>query len=148
MPSFYPCLCSLGPRHLQKEVRSSHKLKAKGCHHRHHPPPFLPIITIPGTHSGSTVCQTLCATGVRAKPLQSCLALCNPMGWNPLGSSVCGILQIRILEWVAMPASRGSAQQPGSPALADGFFTTSATWKALRSICIAPYPPDSPLKKS
>ena len=110
MPSFYPCLCSLGPRHLQKEVRSSHKLKAKGCHHHHHPPPFLPIIAIPGTHSGSTVCQTLCATGVRAKPLQSCLALCNPMGWKPLGFSVCGILQIRILEWAAVPASRGSSQ--------------------------------------
>ena len=36
--------------------------------------------------------------------------LCNPMDCNPLGSSVQGVLQARILEWVAMPSSRGSSQ--------------------------------------
>ena len=41
---------------------------------------------------------------------QSCLALCDPMDCNPPGSSVHGILQARILEWVAMPSSRGSSQ--------------------------------------
>ena len=41
---------------------------------------------------------------------QSCLTLCNPMECSPLGSSVHGILQARILEWVAMPSSRGSSQ--------------------------------------
>ena len=35
---------------------------------------------------------------------------CNPMDYNPPGSSVHGILQARILEWVAMPSSGGSAQ--------------------------------------
>ena len=39
---------------------------------------------------------------------QSHLTLCNPMGCNPPDSSVRGILQARILEWVAMPFSRGS----------------------------------------
>ena len=43
-----------------------------------------------------------------AKSLQSCPTLGNPTGWCPLGSSVYGILQARILEWVAMPFSRGS----------------------------------------
>ena len=34
---------------------------------------------------------------------KSCLTLCDPMNCSPLGSSVHGILQARILEWVAMP---------------------------------------------
>ena len=37
---------------------------------------------------------------------QSCLTLCDPMDCGPPGSSVCGILQARILEWVAIPFSR------------------------------------------
>ena len=41
---------------------------------------------------------------------QSCLTLCNPMDCSPPGSSVHGILQARILEWVAMPSSRRSSQ--------------------------------------
>ena len=44
---------------------------------------------------------------VCAKLLQSCLTLCNPMDYSPSGSSVHGILQARMLEWVAMPFSRG-----------------------------------------
>ena len=36
--------------------------------------------------------------------------LCNPMDCSPPGSSDYGILQARILEWVAMPSSRGSSQ--------------------------------------
>ena len=47
---------------------------------------------------------------MHAKSLQPCLTLCDPMNHNPLGSSVLGILQSRILEWVAMPFSRGSSQ--------------------------------------
>ena len=40
---------------------------------------------------------------------QSCLIPCDPMNCNPLGSSVHGILQARIVEWVAIPSSRGSS---------------------------------------
>ena len=54
------------------------------------------------------------------------------------GSSVHGILQARIQEWVACPPPR-DLPDPGikpasltSPALAGGFFTTSATWEAQR----------------
>ena len=47
---------------------------------------------------------------MHAKSLQSCLTLCDPMDRSLPGSSVCGILQARILEWVAMPSSRGSFQ--------------------------------------
>ena len=46
---------------------------------------------------------------VLAKLLQSCLTLCNPMDCSLPGSSVHGILQARILEWVASPSSKGSS---------------------------------------
>ena len=45
---------------------------------------------------------------VHAKSLQSCLTLCDLMDCSPPGFSVHGILQARILEWAAMPSSRGS----------------------------------------
>ena len=43
---------------------------------------------------------------VSTKSLRSCPALCIPMDRSPPGSSAHGILQARILEWVAMPSSR------------------------------------------
>ena len=52
-------------------------------------------------------------TCVPAQSLQSCLTLWDPMECNPPGSSVHGILQARILEWVAMPFSRGSSWPRG-----------------------------------
>ena len=47
---------------------------------------------------------------VRAKMLQLCPPLCDPINCIPPGFSVHRILQARILEWVAMPSSRGSSQ--------------------------------------
>ena len=41
---------------------------------------------------------------------QLCPTLCDPMDWSLPGSSVQGILQARILEWVAISFSRGSSQ--------------------------------------
>ena len=41
---------------------------------------------------------------------QSCLTLCDPKDCSPPGSSVHGIFQARLLEWVAMPSSRGSSR--------------------------------------
>ena len=41
---------------------------------------------------------------------QSCPALCNPVDCSPPGFSVHGILQARVLEWVAISFSRGSSQ--------------------------------------
>ena len=46
---------------------------------------------------------------MHAKSLQLCPTLCSPMDCNLPGSSVHGILQARILEWVTMPSSRGSS---------------------------------------
>ena len=44
----------------------------------------------------------MCAS-VCAQLLQTCPTLCDPMDCSPPGSSICGILQARILEWVAIP---------------------------------------------
>ena len=46
---------------------------------------------------------------VHAKARQLCLTLSDPMDCSPAGSSVHGILQARILEWVAIFSSRGSS---------------------------------------
>ena len=58
-------------------------------------------------------CATLCLPGTllmcACVCTQSCLTLCDCMDCNPPGS-VHGILQARILDWVAMPSSRGSSQ--------------------------------------
>ena len=52
-----------------------------------------------------------------------CLTLCDPVGSSPPGSSVHGISQARILEWVAISSSRGSSRTE-SPGSAAGFFPT------------------------
>ena len=51
---------------------------------------------------------------------QSCLTLCNPMDCSPSDSAVHGILQERIMEWVAFPTPGDVPNpgiEPGSPAL-------------------------------
>ena len=56
---------------------------------------------------------------------QSCLTLCNPMDCNPMGSSVHGILQARILEWVAISYPKGffhPRDQTGVSCIAGRFF--------------------------
>ena len=47
--------------------------------------------------------------------MQSCPILCDPIDCSPPGSSVHGILQARILEWVAISFSRGSSQAEWGP---------------------------------
>ena len=60
------------------------------------------------THKILYVC--VCArTYMHAKSLQSCPTLCDPRDYSPSGSSVHGVLQARILEWVAMLSSRESS---------------------------------------
>ena len=62
------------------------------------------------------------------KVTQLCLTLCDPMDYIVLG-----ILQARILEWVAFPFSRGSSQPRDRTQVSHivgGFFTCGATRKA------------------
>ena len=77
--------------------------------------------------------------------VQLCLTLRDPIDCSLPGSSVHGIVQVRILEWVPcsppgdLPDSGTEPISPVSPALAGGFFTTSATWEAKNYINYALY---------
>ena len=76
---------------------------------------------------------------VHAQSLQSCSTICNPMDCSPSGSSVHGILQARILEWVAMPAP-GDLPIPGiKPA-----FSSSS---ALQADSLPTEPPGKPFSR-
>ena len=86
----------------------------------------------------------------------SCLQLFEtPWAIHSLpGSSVHGILQARILKWIAMP-SPGDLPDPGikpmspmSPALAGGFFTTPNTWEAPDWHSTAPQAINYPLERN
>ena len=75
-----------------------------------------------------------------AESLQSCLTLCDPMDCRLPGSSIHGILQARILEWVAMPFCRGSScprYQTLVSCITGVFFTTEPPRKPLK----LPYDP-------
>ena len=105
------------------------------------------------------------------KSLLSCLTLCDPMDHSPPGSSVHGILQARILEWVAISSSRRSywpRSQTQVSCVARRFFTVRATREAhiihihkfyLKRECVCsvasvmsnslrPYPWNSPSKNT
>ena len=65
---------------------------------------------------------------------QSHWTLCHPMDCSPPGSSVCGILQARILEWIAVLFSRESSQpwnQTQVSHIAGGFFTIWASGEVI-----------------
>ena len=65
---------------------------------------FYGAARIGGRFGGECAAAALCA--------QLCLTLCDPKDCVPPGSSVHGLSQARVLEWVSMPFSRGSSQ-PG-----------------------------------
>ena len=99
------------------------------------PPPSLP----PGTYCYSywahaswvPLCVCVC---VFVWVTQSCLTLRDSVDCSPSGSSINGILQGRILEWVAIPVSRGSSQprdQTQVSWIAGRLFTVWAAREAL-----------------
>ena len=75
---------------------------------------------------------------------QSCPTLCDPMDCSPPGSSVLGILQVRILEWVVISSSRGSSQSRDQTRVsntAGELFTFWATREAQEEeLAWTPYP--------
>ena len=69
---------------------------------------------------------------------QSCPTLCNSTDCSPPGSSVHGILQARILEWIAISFSRGSSQpsdQTQISCIAGRFFTVWAIARKIYLFC-------------
>ena len=87
---------------------------------------FWPLLLLP---AGSDK-PTLSLTWSEVKVAQSCLTLFDPMDYT-----VHEILQARILEWIAVPFSRGSSHprdRTQVSRIAGGFFTSWATREALR----------------
>ena len=83
------------------------------------------VITLVGM---SSLFSSNTARWVKVKVTQLCPTLCDPMDYT-----VCGILQTRILEWVAFPFSRESSQPRDRTQvswIAGGFFTCWATREA------------------
>ena len=86
------------------------------------------IIVILSTHVKLYVCSVT----------KSCLTLCNPTDCSPPGTSVHGIFQARILEWVAISYSRGTSQPRDwtcVSCVAGSFFTTEPPGKP-RTSCV------------
>ena len=109
-------------------------------------PHQLTLVSVPREESPSaptfrlTGCQTLRSAAFKVGfcccccLLTQCLTLCDPMYCSPLSFSVHGILQARILEWVAISSSRGSSwpkDQTWVSCLAGGFFTPEPPGKPL-----------------
>ena len=92
------------------------------------------ILVIQGIHYKEKITQWFVYTCMLSCSVtQSCLTLCNSMDYSPLGSSVHRSFQARILEWVAIPFSRGSSwprDQTRVSCIAGRFFTTWATGEA------------------
>ena len=76
------------------------------------------------------ILNTVPCACMHAQSFQSCPTLCNPMSRSLPGSFVHGVFLARILEWVALPSSRGSSQPRDRTCIscvcctADRFFTT------------------------
>ena len=72
--------------------------------------PTLQVDSLPAEPEGKPLflksfCKSLCLSPAAAKSLQSCPTLCDPTDGSPPGSRIPGILQARILEWVAISFS-------------------------------------------
>ena len=96
---------------------------ARTCLHPQHPPQCLSRgrWTFYGTMG-----RHVCRMKVEVLVAQSCLTFCNPMDCSLPDSSVHGILQARILNWVTIPFSRGSSRprdQTQVSCVAGRFFT-------------------------
>ena len=82
-----------------------------------------------------TLKLTIFPTSVRVCA-RLCWTLCDPMDCSPPGSSVHGVFQARLLEWVAISCSRGSFQPRGQThpscisCIGSRFFTNWASWEA------------------
>ena len=91
--------------------------------------PYDPTILLLGVY----LRQTVIWKDTKVEVVQSCPTLCDPLDYR-----VHGILQARILEWVAFPFSRGSSwprDQTQVFHIAGGFFTSWATREAQKDTC-------------
>ena len=94
-----------------------HQQGAEVVLHFNHCRPYRPLRSVHLSVRGlaepcgfSTISGAARLVGTFVLVAQSCLTLCDPMDCSTPGSSVHGILQASMLEWVAMPFPRGSSQ--------------------------------------
>ena len=93
----------------------------------------------PSMLSNSTIMRAT-QESVKVSVAQPCPTLCNPMDRSPPGSSVHGLLQVRMLEWVAISFSRASSwprdgiSWPGDAGTAGRLFTIWATREAQTQV--------------
>ena len=90
------------------------------------------------------VCVCVCVCVCERSITQSCPTLCDPMDFSLLGSSVHGIFQVRLLEWVVISCSggwgggggEGDLPDPGieSIALTGRFFTSEPPGKSINEL--------------
>ena len=86
-------------------MRAQQTLSMERAAHFSESPVLICVLHLPDAFASYLINTCVCAM-----LLQSCLTLCDPTDCSLPGSSVHGILQARILEWAAMPSSRGSSQ--------------------------------------
>ena len=109
--------------------------------------PALQADSLPSKPPGKSVCVCVCAcvcihASMRAKSLWSCSTLCDLMHCGQPGSSVHWTLQAGILEWVAMPSSRGTSRPRDrthvfcSSCLAGGFFMLRSLGNPCVCVCV------------
>ena len=98
--------------------------------------PHLPFASHPSLRHPLHLLQRPYMHCVCVLVTKPCLIPCDPMDCSPPRSSVYGIFQARILEWVAIPFSRVSSRPRDQTRVSyvsctgSGFFTISATWEA------------------
>ena len=88
------------------------------------------------------VCACVYACMLMCMLNQSCSTLCDPVDCSPPGSSVHGVFQARMLEWVVISSSRGSSppmNQNHISCMVDRFFTTVPPGKPMR-VCVCDRP--------
>ena len=89
----------------------------------------------PCTPHGVATAAATAAVFITSMIAQACPTLCDPMNCSPPGSSLHGILQARILQWVAISSSRGSSWPRSNPHVSCGscigrqILYHWATWK-------------------
>ena len=118
-------LCCSGSRTQEQE-------KWMNCHFQREKKPLKKTVemSFQVTCISLCVCVCECVYVCVCVHAQSCLTLCNPVGCSPSASSVHGIFQARIMEWVAFSYSRGSSE-PRDWTLSSGISCVSC------SSCIA-----------
>ena len=105
---------------------------------------LCPHVLLSASPDDGTYCfvLTICSVDKRLARVRvsvSHVQLCNPMDCSPPGSSVRAILQVRILEQVAIPFSRGSSQPRDRTCVScftGRFFTVEPPGVALESCCL------------